>query len=271
MVVASECRMRLQEFKDIAGGYLDDVPLSIMAMSPKLLTIHVVGKPADIKAFAEIDAQTNNMEDAVALAIESVSGDALDKNHADGAVRTFNTISIDGDNEMVTREELMHATDGTTPVQTTNVYKECFKAYATLWGNGDDDAHGQIDIRELDDAPIFISIPAGDNESNGERFKVPDNHVAMLYGGRLARHSIATDEGVIIRLIYIDAVDALLGLAADRAINWVDFIVGGTHVQIDIPKGQMFESGSWISLWHSSLVDAGEDYDLTLNFLIWKK
>lgn len=270
MVVASECRMRLQEFKDIGGGYLDDLPLSILARSPKLLTLHVVGKPADVKAFAEIDAPTNVQDAAVAVAIEHVSGDALDKNAAAGAVRTYNSIGIDGNDEIVTREEAMHATDGTTVVATTNLYKDTFHAYGTLWGTQDDDAEGQIDIRELDDT-ILISIPATDNESNGSRFKVPDNHVAMLYGGKLSRHSVATDEGVIIRIIYIDAIDGLLGAAADRSVNWVDYVAGGTHVQIDIPKGQMFESGSWLSFWHSSLVDAGEDYDLTLNFLIWKK
>jgi len=199
MVISSECRMRLQEYKDIGGGYLDDLPFEVHGKQPKLLTLHVVGMPADVKAFAEIDAPTNDMKDAVALALEIVSSDALDKNHVDGAVRTFNTIGIDGDDEMVTREEAMHATNGTTPVHTDNVYKECFKAYATLWGTTDDDAEGQIDLRELDDAPIFISIPAGDNESNGARFKVPDGHVAMLYGGTLTRHASAADEGVIIR------------------------------------------------------------------------
>jgi len=270
MVVASECRMRLQEFADIGGGYLDDLPLSIMAMSPKLLTLHVVGKPADVKAFAEIDAPTNELAVTTAVAIEHLSADALDKNAAAGAVRTYNSIGIDGNDEIITREEAMDATDGTTETATTNVYKDCFHAYATLWGNQDDDAEGKIDIRKLDDT-ILVSIPLGDNESNGARFRVPDDHVAMLYGGTLTRHASAADEGVIIRLIYIDAVDALLGLAADRAINWIDFSVGLYTTHLNIPKGQMFEEGSQISLWHSSMVDLGEDYDLKLNFLIWKK
>ncbi|GAH42412.1 unnamed protein product, partial [marine sediment metagenome] len=95
--------------------------------------------------------------------------------------------------------------------------------------------------------------------------------VAMLYGGTLTRHGGAADEGVIIRLIYVDAIDALVAGAGDRAINWVDFSVGMHCTHLNIPKGQMFESGSWISLWHSSMVAAGEDYDLKLNFLIWKK
>lgn len=271
MVISSECRMRLQEFKDIGGGILDDLPQEARGSKPKLLTLHIVGKPADVKTFAEIDAPTNIMDDAVALTLEILSSNALDKNHDDGALRTLNTISIDGDDEIVTRAEAMHATNGTTPIHTDNVYKECFHAYGTLWGSGDDDPEGQIDIRELDDAPIFISIPAGDNESNGARFKVQDGHVAMLYGGALTRHASAADEGVIIRLIYLDAIDALLGLAADRAINWVDFSVGLYTTHLNIPKGQMFESGTWISLWHSSMMNLGEDYDLKLNFLIWKK
>lgn len=269
-MAASECRMRLQEFKDIGGGFLDDIPLSIMAMSPKLLTLHVVGLTDAVKAFAEIDAPTNVLAEAVAVAIEHLSGDAKDFNDAAGALRQYNSIGIDGNDEIITRTEAMDVADGQVETATTNVYRECFHAYGVLWGAEDDDAEGQIDIRNLADT-ILVSIPATDNESNGARFKVPDNHVAMLYGGTLTRHATGADEGVIIRLIYIDPVDAILGLAADRSVNWVDFSVGLYTTHLNIPKGQMFEAGSWISLWHSSMVDGAENYDLKLNFLIWKK
>ncbi len=270
MAIASECRMRLQEFRDIGEGILDDIPLSIRAMHPKLLTLHIVGKPADVKAFAEIDAPTNILDEAAGVILEHFSADNKDHNAAGGALRTFNTIGIDGLNEIVTREEQQHATVGTTQVDTTNLYKECFHMYGTLWGTEDDDAEGNITIQNIADDDLVI-IPATDNESNGARFKVPDNHVAMLYGGHLSREATAADEGVLIRLIFLDAVDALLGLAADRAINWVDFSVGLYSTYTKIPKGQMFEAGTWLSLWHSSMVDLGEAYDLQLNFLIWKK
>jgi len=45
MAVASECRMRLFEWKDIGGGILADIPATIRAMEPKLLQLHVVENP----------------------------------------------------------------------------------------------------------------------------------------------------------------------------------------------------------------------------------
>lgn len=269
MAEASECRMRLQEFADIGEGILDDIPMSIRAMRPKLLTLHIVGCPANAKAFSAIDAATAALGASAAVGLEHFSAQAIDKNHADGALRTFNTIGIDGDDEIVTREEQQHATNGTTQVDTTNLYKEIFKAYGTLWGTSDNDPAGNITIQNIADTDLLI-ITAGDNESNGAEFLVPDGHVCMLYGGHLSREATAADEGVLIRMIYTDEIDALIE-AADRAINWVDFSVGLYCTYIKIPKGQMFKAGTWLTFWHSSMVDLGETYDLQLNFLIWKR
>lgn len=269
MAIASECRMRLFEYADIAEGILDDIPAVIRAARPKLLSLHVVGIPADIKAWAAIDAAAAALAESAGVVLEHLSSDNLDKNAAAGALRTFNTIGIDGNNDMVTREEAQHATVGTTQVDTTNLYKEIFKAYGTLWGAEDNDPTGNITIRNIADTTL-LTIPAGDNESNGTEFMVPDGHVCMLYGGHLSREATAADEGVLIRMIYVDAVDALID-AADRAINWVDFSVGLYSTYTKIPKGQMFTAGTWLTFWHSSMVNLGEDYDLQLNFLIWKK
>jgi len=279
MAEAATIRMRLQEFKDIGAGFLLALPLTIRAMQPKLLRIHIVGTPADAAGFSEIKPCTAYLDLATAVAIEHLSSDALDKSGAAGAVQSFYTIGIDELDELVTRLETQHATDGTTVVTTTNLYKDVFHAYAAAHGTQDMDAEGTITIRKIDDTAL-TTIPITKNESLGSAFKVPDNHVAMLAFGLLRRLApaagvYAADEGVRIRIIYIDPIDGESGMAAaDRCNNWIDVeSVGGYTTQAagQFPIGQCFESGTWIHLQHSSKVDAGELYDLLLEFLIWKK
>lgn len=274
MALASECRMRLQEYAEISGGFLDDLPLEIKAARPKLLTLHIVGCPNDVKGWAAIDAAeaTGPLGVSTAVALEHFSSHADDKDADLGAVRTFITIGIDENNEIVARIETQDDTAGTTEITTTNLYKEVFHAYANLWGSDEAPAHnakGNITIQKITDEDLLI-IPATDNESNGTEFLVPDDHVCMLYGGHLSREATAADEGVLIRMIYQNAVDVLLA-AGDAAINWIDFSAGLYCTYTEIPKGQMFEAGTWLTFWHSSMVNLGETYDLQLNFLIWKK
>lgn len=272
MAVASNCRMRLYEFADIAGGYLEDLPLSIRAMKPKLLRLSCICKTADVIGFAEISAPTNVLGVSTAVALETISAQANDNLQAGAHLQTMNTIGINSSDEIVNRTESMDATDGTTFVLGTQTYKECFHANANAHGTGDMDAAGQVDIRKIDDT-VLISIAGGANESLGSRWKVPDNHVAMLYGGTLSRIlSVATDEGVRIRIVHIDAIEAETGMAAaDRRNNFVEYIVSAYQPSIVIPKGRMYTEACTISLEHSSMVDAGEDYFLEVNFLIWKK
>jgi len=255
------------------------IPNAIRAMEPKLLRIHIVGTPADAAGFTEIKPCTAYLNASVAVAIEHLSSDALDRNAADGAVRSFYTIGIDELDEIITRLEEQDATDGTTPITTTNLYKDVFHAHAAAHGTTDKDAEGTITLRKADDTAL-TTIPITKNESLGSAFKVPDNHVAMLSYGLLRRLTAAAgvyaaDEGIRLRIIYIDPIDGATGLAAaDRCNNWIDVeSVGGytDQAQGSFPIGQCFESGTWIHLQHSSKVDAGEEYDLVLEFLIWKK
>jgi len=269
--------MRLQEYRQISGGLLGALPSHIKASEPKLLILYITGKPADAAGFAEISAPTNPLAAAAAVAIETISGSANDNQSATGHVQSMQTIGINSDDEIIARQELMHATDGTTFLLGTQTYKELFHIFADAHGTGDADAAGQIDIRKIDDT-VLVSIPAGKNESNGTRFKIPDGCVGMLFGGELRRLTSSgvwpNDEGIKIRLVFIDAIDGESGqAAADRHYNWIEFVIAGQYgnQSLKIPKGKMFTSGTWISFEHSSIVDAGEDYTLEINFLIWKK
>jgi len=268
-MASSKCRMRLLEYRDIGGGILENIPAHIRASSPKLLKLHITGTPDDVIGFAEISAPNAVLGLSTAVIIETMSSDALDKNAAGGAVRAQEFIGINENNEILSRQEVMHPTDGTTDQATTNLYKECFHSFAVLWGTGGKDGEGTILVRTVGDV-TQVTIPITENESNGARFLVPDNHVAMLFGGRLTRLTETVDEGQSIRIIFTDPIDAI---GVDSVLNnWIEFVVNGAIEQYTvIPKGHIFESGTWLSLWHSSLVNLGEPYDLTLDFLIWKK
>ena len=277
MVEASECRMRLQEYRDIGGGILGDLPEHIKAANPQLLTLHIIGKPADALGFSEIDPPTSVFAVSTAVAIETISDSANDGNEAGDHLQGISSIGINGSNKMVTVQNLATTAAWTTFQLETELWKNIFHCYGSKWGTGDKDPAGAVDIRTIADT-VIVELVAGDNEGNGAAFVVPDGHVAMLYGGTLRRITAtgawANDEGIRIRIVYIDAIDGLTGLvAADRSQNWIDLIIAGQYgeQEIQVPKGQMFESGSQIIHQHSSAVNLGEDYELYLQYLIWKK
>ncbi|KKM87762.1 hypothetical protein LCGC14_0952060 [marine sediment metagenome] len=275
MVEASECRMRLFEYRDIGGGILGDLPLHIKAAHPQLLTLHIIGKPADAAAFSEIDPPTSVFAVSTAVAIETISSSANDGNAAGDHLQAISTIGNNGSNKMVTIQNIATSADWTTFQLETELWKNIFHCFGSLWGTGDKDPAGDVDIRKIDDT-VIVELGAGDNEGNGAAFVVPDGHAAMLYGGVLRRLTSsgawANDEGIKIRIIYIDAIDALIA-AADRSQNWIEFVIAGQYSkqELEIPKGHVFAEGTQIIHQHSSAVNLGEDYDLYLQYLIWKK
>ena len=276
MVEASECRMRLLEYRDIGGGILGDLPEHIKAAEPQLLRLHIIGKPADAAGFSEIDPPTSVFAETVAVAIETISDSANDGNAAGDHLQAISTIGINNLNKMVTVENIATTADWTAFQLETETWKNIFHCYGSEWGTGDDDPAGAVDVRKIDDT-VIVELVAGDNEGNGAAFVVPIGHAAMLYGGHLKRITAtgawANDEGIKIRILYIDALDAVLGLAADRSQNWIEFVIAGQYGNQDviIPRGHVFAEKTQIIHQHSSAVNAGEDYDLTLEYLIWKK
>lgn len=268
MVEASLCRMRLQKYRDIGGGILENLPNHIKASSPQLLRLHITGTPADAIGFSEISAPTTKADITTAVAIETISSAAGDNLTAGADCQKINAICIESD-KLTNIELSMDATDGTTFVLHTELLKEVFHSFGIAWGTTGKDAAGNIDVRNIADT-VWVQILATKNESNGSSFKVPDNHVCMLFGGRLTRLAETTDEGNSIRIVYTDPIDAV---GVDELLNnHLEFVVNGAIEQYTvIPKGHMFESGTWIQFQHSSLVNLGEPYDLTLDFLIWKK
>jgi hypothetical protein len=275
MAEASECRMRLLEYSEIGGGILGDLPGHIKAASPQILDLYIVGKPADAAGFSEIDPPTSIHSVTTAVAIETISSSADDGNAATDHLQAISAIGINGSDKMVTVQNIATSADWTAFQLETELWKAIFHCFGSLWGTGDKDPAGDVDIRTIADV-VIVELPAGDNEGNGAAFVVPDGHVAMLFGGQLRRITAtgawANDEGVKIRILYVDEVDALIA-AADSAINWLEFIVAGQYGNqfVDIPKGFMFKEKTRITHQHSSAVNAGEDYVLHLQYLIWKK
>jgi len=277
MVEASECRMRLFEYRDIGGGILGDLPEHIKAASPQLLTLHIIGKPADVAAFSEIDPPTSVHAVTTAVAVETISDSANDNSSGTGHLAKINAIGINELNKLITVQMTGDPTDWTTFVLHTETWKNIFHCYGSEWGSGDKDPAGAVDVRTIGDV-VIVELVAGDNEGNGAAFVVPHGHACMLYGGVLRRLTAtgawANDEGIKIRIVYIDSVDGSTGLvAADRSQNWIELVIAGQYAkqEIEIPKGHVFAEDTQIIHQHSSAVNAGEDYDLYLQYLIWKK
>ena len=276
----NECRMRLYEYRDIGGGILGDLPGHIKAASPQLLDIYIVATPADVAGFLEIDPPTSVLSSSGEV-VETISSSADDGNDATDHLQGISAIGIISTNKMVTIQ-MLAASAAWTETLHTDIWKNIFHCFGSKWGTGDRDPAGAVDIRTVGDL-VLVELVAGDNEGNGAAFVVPHGHACMLYGGRLTRITAsgawANDEGVAIRIVYIDAIDALnpggAGApgAADRAINWLEFIVAGQYGNqyVDIPRGFMFEEDTSIIHQDSSVVDAGEPYTLHLQYLIWKK
>lgn len=272
----NETRMRLLEFADIGGGILGELPLNILAARPQLLDIYISATPADVAGFLEIDPPTSVHNVDTAVPIETISSSANDGNvSAVDHLMAISTIGINGSDEMVTVQNIATSADWTDFQLEVELWKNIFHCFGSLWGDGDKDPAGDVDVRNIADT-VIVKLGAGDNEGNGAAFVVPDGHVAMLYGGRLTRLTTtgawANDEGVKIRILYVDEVDALLA-AADSALNWLEFVVAGQYGNqyVDIPKGFMFKEKTTITHQDSSVVDAGEPYTLHLQYLIWKK
>jgi len=279
MVEAAIIRMRLLTYADLGGAIAPElkIPNSILAAEPKTIKINIIGTPADAAGFSEIDPVTGHMLESTAVAMELISSSADDNASAAGAVQGVYSIGIDGSDDLVQRAEAMHATDGTTVVTTTNLYKENFHGFSGLHGTSDMDAAGNIQMRDIADN-VCWTIAATKNESDGSAIKIPDNHLGMLTKFRVRRLApaagvYAADEGVRIRIVYINALDGETGMAAaNRCNNWLEIeAVGAYQAQAAHPCGFVFEEGTWLHLQHSSKVDAGEQYELEVEYIIWKK
>lgn len=272
-------RMRLHTWEahgSIVGSDIN-VPNQVAAGEPKILELYMEHSPADAAGFSEIDPVTgHNLEDP-AVAVELLSSNNEDNSSGTGAVATVYTIGIDENDEIVQRIETMHAVTGTTVVTTTNLYKELFHMFSASWGSADKDATGNITVQDIADNDICI-IAATKNESDGSAFKVPDGHCAMLIHGHIKRTAAAAgvyaaDEGVRLRILYINPLDGTTGVAAaDRTLNWLTLEAVGAYVHEAVFQvGEVFEEGTWIHFQHSSKIDAGELVATHLKFLIWKK
>jgi len=263
--MALKCRMRLLEPSEWQGFNKFGISPGILMSNAKLLIINFEGEST--AGLTEIDPLTAKLQATVAAIMEMDSSQALDKNHADGAVRTVNTIGVNENNEPVNRTEEMHATDGTIIKDTTNLYMDLWHLFGNLWGNGDLDAEGDVDISK-GDATLIGRIAATANEGQGSGFKVPIGwRAAMLYGSINAVGAQAADEGKKIRLLYVDDVDVLNDV---RSINYIDLEIYGAVRRLETCHVQIFDAGTEITFFIVRSDDGNEDFIAQFQFLLWK-
>jgi hypothetical protein len=280
MVESAVIRMRLYDYASSGGMIASryNLPLSILAMQPKILQIRIQGRPADAAGFTEIDPNPAYQTASTAVAIEILSSSDTDNQTAGGHAQSVNIIGTNGDDDLVNVTQVLHATAGTTVVTSTELYKEVWHMYCNAWGSGDKDNAGTITVQKIDDTDL-CTIAVAANESEGSAFRIPDGCCGMLSFASLKRLEpaagvYAADEGVRVRVVHIDPVDGATGLvAADRHLNYFTMEIVGAYENVDEePKNtEIYEAGTWIHFEHSSKVDAGELYDAHFTFIIWKK
>lgn len=262
--MALKCRMRLYERQQWQGFNLHGISQGILMSKAKLLHITLAGTST---AGSEIDALTAKLQLSTAAIMEMDSSQANDKNAADGHVRSVNTIGVNENNEPLNRTEEMHATNGTTIKDTTNLYMDLWHTHSNLWGSGDKDAAGTVDISK-GDATLIGRITASANEGQGSGFKVPIGWRAALISRTLqAIGSQGAAEGKFIKLLYVDENDFLNDV---RAFNYEIIEIFGTVRRVEGHSVMVFDEKTEITFFQGWSNAGGEDFEAHYYFLLWK-
>jgi len=263
--MALKCRMRLYEPEQWQGFNLHNISQGVIQSKAKLLHITLAGESTENET--EIDALTAKTQDTVAVIMEMDSSDDLDRNKTDGAVRSVNTIGVDENNEPLNRTELMHATAGTTIVDTTNLYLDVWHTYANLWGESDLDAAGTVDLSTAG-AVLICRIAALANEGQGSGFKIPIGWRAALISRSLqAIGAQAADEGKYVKMLYVDEIDVLNDV---RAFNYEILEIYGAVRRVDATSVIIFDEKTEITFFEKRSVDGNENFEAHYYFLLWK-
>ena len=264
--MALKCRMRLYETRHISRfvNSNKNVPMGVIAGKCKLLEILMNGTST---AGSEIDPVTNKMQLTVADLMEYKSAQDNDKDLAIGGhVRAFNAIVVDANNEPKNLECRMAAL-GTTLVHTAEKLLDCWHINAIDWGDGDDDAAGQIDM-EKEDSTAISSIAGAANEGNGSGFLIPAGWKACLLEGRLeAVGAQGAAEGVVLTMNINDAIDLATTVNVLNSISWQ---IHGSDRTVKLDCNRIFQAGTEITFNQAWIVGAGEDFHVRLYFLLWE-
>jgi len=263
--MALKCRMRLVDLRGNMNLLPPNLDLKPTQRDAMLLYLDFEGEST--QNLTEIDALTNQLQVSTAVAIEIVSASATDKNAADGAVRSANVIGVGSDNRPVNNTEVLDAADGTTPVTTTNTYKDVWHSFSNLWGSADKDAEGNIDIRKAND-DVMSQIAATANEGSGSAFMLPTGWNAYLLQGILeAVGAQAADEGKVLTIKYYDTVDALSDV---YSINYETHTIYGAVRRIEFKGGKVHAAGTELNFFIQRVDDGNENFEAHLVFLLWK-
>ncbi len=265
--MALKARMRLYSSAKISRfvNSNKNIPMGVLAGKAKLLEIVMFG--TSTAALTEIDPGDAKMQITTADLMEYVSSDNLDKDIlASGAVRAFNAIVVDANNEPKNKELRMAAL-GTTLVHTDETLLDCWHINAIDWGGADLDAAGNITIKK-EDATTISTIALTANEGNGSGFKIPIGWKAVLLEGRLEADGVqAANEGKVLTMIVNDAIDLVTDVRVANLFTWTIY---GTVLSIKVDLNRVFQAGTEITFWIQRANAANETFTSRLYFLLWE-
>ncbi len=242
-----------------------NVPMAVIAGKAKILELIFFG--TSTAALTEIDPVDNKMQLSTADLMEWLSSDNLDKDIlATGAVRAFNSIIVDENNEPKNLECRMGPLGTTLQHSVINIL-DCWHTNAIDWGGGDLDAEGNITM-EKEDSTTISTIAITANEGNGSGFLIPAGWKACLLEGRLETDGAqAVDEGKTLTMIVNDAIDLATDVIVGNLFTWTIY---GTVLSIKIDLNRIFQAGSEITFWIQRVDDGDETFTARLYFLLWE-
>lgn len=172
------CRMRLNEDTTCCAKqsyYASDLlPPALCCSKYYFFCLTYEGTTSNGKT--EISAPDNVFDGTTTPAyVYAISSSAQDGSSGTGAL-TIALIGIDENDEFINETITMN---GTTQVQSANKYKRIFHAYVTSWGSGKD-AVGDITITDDGQSTTYLTIAAGDNESNGAAIWIPEDYSVII-------------------------------------------------------------------------------------------
>ncbi|MHA1277095.1 MAG: hypothetical protein ACTSQ8_07910 [Candidatus Helarchaeota archaeon] len=185
-----------------------------------------------------------------------------DKNDG-SAVRQVTIIGIDENDELVSVDV---ATPGTSARQSSvTKFKRVFHFHASDWGSSPD-ADGNITLYDAETGGnLLLTISAGNNQSNGLAFTIPDGWQGALYKTRLIQMTMANNANATLIKEWHHGNEH--GEDPDLPVNaWLvnEYNPNG----FEEPTFHVSEEGEKIYLTEQKITSS-ESYFITFVYVIW--
>jgi hypothetical protein len=239
-------------------------------------------------SFTEFSAWDNELDELTTpVQLHYKSSAALDKDAAGGTVRAIKLIGFtvdsvsdyqngDEDPKWTIETLRMDSSDGTTDQTTTKYYLRVLHCYACEWGTGDTSSHeaeGNITIGD-DSTPTttYLTIAAGDNDSNGSKVIIPDGYRAYIPKCVIQLKAAPTNiyDGTAVQMTITDEGNELNTAPDITDRVWVSTILEGQNIFNGFDTHGIEGSDGCILTFNEKNIGNAVATQVRLVVLLWK-